>query len=535
MKKATLTLLALVLASSLAAKAQSTQTWIGQGGSGGDGTWDVGTTADWNGPSTWTNGNDASFTETPGSIAVEDGVVASQLYFGSGAGNWIFTGSEITATGNDTLNVASGNSSNVTFNNGISGFSEIENYGTGILTLNGNFSGTTNFDAGAAGANGAGSIVINGSESLPGGEVDFGYQGGSASAQYVIGPNASFSGVQYFVVGNGAVLLQTGNIGNTIFAVPDNSGVGVSSILTDGAIDYSGPIHERINDDLTIGGATADLSSFTGFLQNDNDGELGVTAAAGGRVTLAITVVDELGGANGLVKTGAGTAVIAGPSGRGLSYRIAGTVTADLQAGTTLANNTSNGSAFGNSTGTVNVENNATLGGTGSVSQTVIAEGAGSILTAGDPGQSNLGISAQIGTLTLGSIEAADGLTLDFKLNGLGDVHGTNNDFIDVKGTFSLGGNVTVNLTSLDGSVVTGQEYLLMAGNGGSWSEAPGTNFDFIAPTGYTVESYDFNTDDDAEFGVTFAAAPEPSTYAMLLGGLGLLAVVGRLRRLVRL
>src|SRR5262245_22037451 len=71
-------------------------------GSGGTGTWDIGTTANWNdstgsaAPATWTNGNDATFSGSATYTVTTAGattITANSIKFGNiSAGNNIITG-----------------------------------------------------------------------------------------------------------------------------------------------------------------------------------------------------------------------------------------------------------------------------------------------------------------------------------------------------------------------------------------------------------------------------------------------------------
>jgi hypothetical protein len=182
----------------------------------------------------------------------------------------------------------------------------------------------------------------------------------------------------------------------------------------------------------------------------------------------------------------------------------------------------------------------ATLGGTGISTNQIVAEGATSTITAGDPGQPGLVIPPKIGTLTLdgGGLVANDGLTLDFKIDGAGGgapTPGTDNDLI-FAGSLALNGLVTVNFTSLDG-VATGTPYILMEGD--LWSGSP--TFHINAPTGYALDTSAFDdvrhgfdvtgyyfSDRNTVFEVQFVATPEPSTCAMMLIGAGALVLMAR-------
>jgi hypothetical protein len=342
----------------------------------------------------------------------------------------------------------------------------------------------------------------------------------------------------------------------TIQASLYDSMKGSGTKIVDG--NNTPPTSVSINGYAHINQSTAAQSTWAGYINLDGS-NINLSAVTGGR----LNVTGNLGSAaltsngsspEGMIVSGGGTVVLGNPNGSnyneedGLGYiQTLNPVAADLQSGTTLITNTK-GSAFGAVTSSgknpngsvpllttnpaiVKLEAGATLGGTGISTEQIVAEGATSVITAGDPGQAGLGIAPSFGVLHLtGGLAAANGLTLDFKLDGTYD-----NDAISLgSGTLTLNGTVTVNFSSVDGSVVTGNIYTLMTGTGSWTGSAP--SFDFTTPAGYVLDKsyngtgYDFNNgngdpDTADTFTVEFALAPEPSTYGML--GLGLLALIG--------
>jgi hypothetical protein len=110
---------------------------------------------------------------------------------------------------------------------------------------------------------------------------------------------------------------------------------------------------------------------------------------------------------------------------------------------------------------------------------------------------------------------------LTFDLNGP-----TVNNPIDLGSQdFTPVGGLTFNFTT-SGPLLTSEPgspnfYTLVSGSG-DW-DGSGATFNFNAPAGYVVARYDFDSFADT-FAVDFQVVPEPSTWAMLLGGMGLLA-----------
>ena len=168
-----------------------------------------------------------------------------------------------------------------------------------------------------------------------------------------------------------------------------------------------------------------------------------------------------------------------------------------------------------------NAQTYATLGGNGTTAVAIKADGANSSITPGDPT-----VNGGIGTLTLnGGLTAIDGLTLNFVLNAAGE-----SSLLDVP-DLNLNGTVQVNLTTLD-SVATDESYLLVSGgSGANWTLGNDLSFDFSAPAGYTVESYNLDSTGDT-LSVQFGSVPEPSTWALVSFGTLLLIGSARFRKL---
>jgi hypothetical protein len=561
---------------------------------GGTGTWDAGVTQDWDGGTdTWTAGNYANFNSN--TVTVSGTVVAAQLNF-NGVATTISGGGTIDLNNplsggytsiNDNNNpgfspgqatpnlnpvtissqISLGNSTGGDFQafvNDNTGYGNVPNSGS-LLTL-GNIdfaatSGTTRLQLN--GEDNGGTIVLNGdytTSTSRGGEITFGNNG---TGTYTLAPSADFTtfntGIAAGTAGGSFAMIGdvlnidtskfSGNQTMAFYYQPSGNQVNIQGAQNIVLSIYnsqknSGPDDgDGVSDigQMHFTQSTADVSHWSGpggVNQNGSNTTLG--AVSGGRLdwdialqgssALGLTVNAQAGGVVVLSSNGNNYGL---QDGNGILHP-SSTVAANLLSGTTLITNTAN-SAFGNNTGTVNLAAGATLGGTGFATQTVVAAAANSVLTAGDPGQQSAGvhIAPSIGYLTLGGLNASNGLTMDFKLNGGGTQIGVNNDFIQI-GTLTLAGTVTINLTALDNPLI-GEVYRLFSAG----SPVTGTpTFDVIAPTGYELDSsygngvgggYNYIRSTGL-FSVELI--PEPSTYGLM--GLGLLALVaiGRFRRL---
>ena len=452
----------------------------------------------------------------------------------------------------------------------------------GVINLNGNITFTGALDANGDNANRSliiGSttnntvINLNGvftDASASGGpalEIRFG-EGGGDHMNYNV--NGNVSGMtRGLSIGEGNVNIGSSAVLGThsIYIYNDQGVSGQNSALygTQG-VTISNNVYLSAKYDFGDGSTSrygfategvSDMSSvtFSGGTPMDST-SLIVNAVAGGRATFTNTNVPisdpnniysgSIYGAApaGLTKTGAGTVVFATFNtynlfADGRDNATPGTVAMDIKAGTLLANNrASAGSAFGNNSGSVNIEAGATLGGSGSTgaTQMTIAEAHSSVIAPGDSVHTDFGTN-QIATLTLNgglTTTGVNGLTMDFKLNGdsATPVAGVNNDLLTV-GDMTLNGLVTINLTALD-ALTTGTPYTLING-AGNWTGTP--VFDINTPAGYILDptygtaGYDYEANGNT-FSIQLEATPEPSTYALMGLGLVSLLALGRFRRL---
>jgi hypothetical protein len=466
-----------------------------------------------------------------------DGLIFSQ----SGSGALTTTG-KIEAAGGVLLDFANSGSANMNvgsidlqpFNGDEVIF--FDSTGAGNITLDGTY--TSDITAPPQGSIGSSTMML-------------GYLSRNGAGNYYIAPSANMSEFEpYDVHGKAAIWMFAGNLylDNSSFVQGQYiavDGGGNDSVNVVGAQTINASIYVANLNQLTVSQTTADETNWAGAIQ-DNNTNLVFSTVDGSRLNIAYVE----GGTNyTIVKTGGGTVNLYSANGNDLSGNPG--VVADIQQGTLLINNTPGvGFGLGRSGGTVRIEAGATLGGSGSLdsAQQVVAEDATSVIAPGDPGQSGLhfNINPSIGTLSIGSLAAANGLTMDFKLTGglngqqSTPAPGIDNDAINVT-NLTLNGPVTVNFTVL-GSIALDTPYTLIFGSGsGTWTTDPTgapLTFDFIAPAGYTMADYGSGgqgyifsrTPSNSSLTVEFI--PEPSTYGLL--GLGLLALVaiGRFRRL---
>lgn len=289
----------------------------------------------------------------------------------------------------------------------------------------------------------------------------------------------SLNGGTLRYVGTGASTDRRFTIASALGATLDASGTGAVSFTNTTSPSQTGSTTSRT---LTLTGTNTDANTLAANLANA--GMTGITS---------------------LTKDGAGRWVLTGAT----TY----TGATAINGGTLQVN----GSLAAGSAVALNA---ATLGGTGTVNGLVTTAGTDSMIA---PGTS-------AGTLSLaGGLNAAAGATFDFEL-------GTSSDLLSLgSGTFTgstAAGGLRFNFTGTPG-LAAGNPYTLL-----TFGLASGLNYsDLVAnvtPAGYQLDGgfgtggFLINAD---SLQVQFAAVPEPSSWALLAGGVAMLGVVLRRRK----
>lgn len=299
-------------------------------------------------------------------------------------------------------------------------------------------------------------------------------------------------------------------------------------------------------------GANQSIGSLTGASTstvNLNGNTLTVGAGSG-----STTFAGSIGGSGSLVKDGQSAQVLSGNSSySGATQVVAGTLivngslasTGTVSNGATLSGaGTISGAIVdsGSIAGTLGFGNGVTLksggtltGASHTITGALVAESGATIA----PGESE----GVIGTLTAGSLNLQLGsqMTLDIR----GTIAGTNADEVitTADSGLTLGGKLTL---EIDASYTAGHSDALFLirnqGNGLTSTYFSGlTITNSSGSTNYTGSEGTLLNIAGQEFALTYAggdgndvallAVPEPSTWAMILGGMGMLLGIQRLRR----
>ena len=399
------------------------------------GTWDT-STANWLSPTTWTNGNDATFAKdaTASTITLSSGLTAGSVKVGNGGNNakYTFTGSGLSATsftvegdGNNNLT----NNPTAAFNNASITLSGALNIGRAYLNITGNSivsADTIGSPAGGDGTGAWGTLTIADTASVTAtngfsiGTTAWGLNlnGGTLTTKNLSYSPHSFSGTTNLNF-NGTLIKANQDIANFIV-------VG------------SGGLDAGFNPNIQAGGAKFDTNTFTIGIGVALQGTGALTKSGSGTLNLNVansysggTIVD--GGTLSLnhEPTGiANTAIGAMSSSNTVTINNGGVLTSDGLRNNWLSNT---GLASGGSNAiSVTVNQGGTLkGGTGRIT------GLGNV------------------TLNGGTIEVSNGL-----------VSGSWN------GSFTLGGDITVSgtaassITTASGSTASANLQMSNGSNG---------------------------------------------------------------------
>jgi autotransporter-associated beta strand protein len=246
-----------------------------------------------------------------------------------------------------------------------------------------------------------------------------------------------------------------------------------------------------------------------------------------------LTISQAITGTGNVSQIGSGTTTLSGTN----TYS-GGTTSTSVKGGTLLVTGSltgvTNAVAVGGFTSANGGLATATLGGNGTIAGNVTTSSANGNVGAIAPGAAGIG---SVGTLTLGGVGATEtlgaGTVLDFDLAstttagaGVNDLLALNDSGLTLGGTTSS--PIAFDFNAL-GTLATTGEYTLIDG---ATSITGFSASDFTA-TGIGSDTATFSEDaGDTTIYVSFTSAPEPSTWALMLGGLLLLGAIQRHRRI---
>lgn len=330
----------------------------------------------------------------------------------------------------------------------------------------------------------------------------------------------------------------------------NNSGFSGGFFINEGTITFASDTAAGTGGlDLGSTNATAAFTTTTPLLNSlaSDSATSRVTLATGTTLTLnqasSSTFRGQIQGAGALATTGAGTLRLESPS--------------TFTGGTTInagAINAANSAALGTGSVTLNgatsqlkVDSGATLAntivfgtnggrlsGAGGFASSVVL-GTNSVVAPGG----SVGTLAFTNGLTLGS-----GSSYDFEIQNATSSAGTGWDFVQVTGTLAftatVNSPVSLNLISLNSDGTNGNAANFVASNSYSWSIASATSLTGFNAAAFTINATNFtNALNGGVFSLStsgsnlllnFTPVPEPSTWALIIAGLGV-AGISRLRR----
>lgn len=458
-------------------------------------------------------------------VNVDSAISLRTLIFNSGASSFTLSGNLISVQGAanaDTPAVANNSTATQTINNsfkllGGTGF----NATNGSMVLNGNID--MNGKSARFVAGGGQTLTLAGVVSGTAGTTAF---NSSPTGTVVLANANTFSTGTLYLWGGNVKVNVNGGLGaaSSVSLGVNGSAAKTTALLANGAVTITQSANLLAPSSgvasYTLGGSSADSSTFSGRVYVDGNTASGVaqavtlTAASGGRVTFTDNVTrgaSSTGTGDVVTKTGAGIVVLSGAANNYAGNTV-------VTAGTLLVNGTlSATSGSGGSVGNVSVASGAVLGGAGVINRAVSVSDGGT-LAAGDINAAGVNLG---GKLIVGSDLTLSNMTVvNFDL---AVASSTVDDQISVGGNFTLDG--VLNVTSLTGfgeGTYTLFDYSgTLTNNGMTLNNLPG-GFNY---------ALDFSTANQVNLIVT---VPEPATMVLLLMGGCLMLCCHRERRCFR-
>jgi fibronectin-binding autotransporter adhesin len=555
------------LAGASAARAQVTTYWDGDGTgtvAGGTGTWST-SSANWSTSPTgtiyanWTNGNNAVFQNTAGTVTISGAVTAKNLTFGTTS--YTITGGTLTLASGSTIDTGSSpNSATIssTIADSGGGFTKAGT-GTLILSANNTYTGTTTLSntsgtlqLGNGGTSGsvAGNIsltvgatlTINRSDTLTlAGNIT---GGGTVS---IVSGTLQLAGSGH-LNGNGGFGINV-NLANTAGVTLDVTGTQTLAGLNGGGttggevVLHSGSALQTSFSTPTV---TSNLATFGGNITGTGNYLLGGNNATNGGASVNS---QTLTGTNTFV----GTAAVSGP-GNSLSIGAGGTtgsLVADIALGSggTATFNRSDASTYGgvvsgsagsfvkSGAGTLTVTGASTFTGTTTISAGTLQIGAGST-TGGWAGSivdnATLAFNRSDALTHTGGIsgtgsviQSSDAsLTLSGALSGSLNVKQTGTGTLTLSGSNSFTGGATLSAgtLALGSSTALGASGTVNFG-GGTLQYGSGVSTDYSSRFS-TAASQSYKVDTNGQ-SVTFASALTSSGGTLTKSGTGTLTLSG--------